>query len=330
MKRAIITGVSGQDGSYLAELLLSHDYEVHGIVRKQHYPSRPWFDNLVRQAKLAGQRLFLHQITLHDTTALQRLLSQVCPHEVYHLAGQSHVGLSFDIPESTCDFTGMGTLRLLEIVRSCSPPPRFLHASSSEIFGIPAQVPQDETTPHHPVSPYGAAKSLATNLVRIYRESYGLFACNAICFNHESPRRGTSFVTRKITQAAARIKLGLESELALGDLDAQRDWGYAPDFVSGFHRLLQHHEPMDCIFATGQLHRVQDWLDIAFNHLDLDWRNYVVFDPRFARKAEPTLLVGRPTRAQQVLHWTPSLSFDAMVIRMVEHDLQWQRMRRAA
>ncbi|RMF42631.1 MAG: GDP-mannose 4,6-dehydratase [Planctomycetota bacterium] len=330
MKRAIVTGISGQDGSYLAELLLSLGYEVHGIVRRNSPATHRLIDHLLAAPELDRRRLYLHSIDLQNVPALTDLFASVLPDEVYHLAGQSHVGLSFGDPVATCEFTAMGTLRMLEVARSCKSAPRLLHTSSSEIFGAPSQVPQDEATPHNPVSPYGVAKSFATNMVRIYRESFEQFTCNAICFNHESPRRRRTFVTRKITQAAARIKLGLESKLALGNVDAQRDWGYAPDYVRGFHALLQQDEPTDCVFATGRLHRVRDWLEIAFGYLDLDWEDYVVFDPQFTRKADPALLVGSTERARVRLDWSPSVSFESMVVQMVEHDLQIQRVRRAS
>lgn len=324
-KRAVITGITGQDGSYLAELLLAEGYLVHGIVRRSSRTVRPRLDHLTCDDSVYRQRLFLHYADLEDLTTLRRLLVDIQPHEVYHLAGQSHVGVSFEIPESTCDFTAMGTLRLLEVMRDLRPSPRFLHTSSSEIFGHPTVVPQHEETPHVPITPYGAAKSFATNMVRIYREAFELFACNAICFNHESPRRGESFVTRKITQSAARIKLGLQTELPLGNIDAQRDWGYAPDYVRGFFALLQADAPTDCVFATGTLHRVRDWLEIAFGHLDLDWTEYVVFDSRFQRKADPARLVGDAGKARRLLGWQPEKSFEAMVVEMVEHDMAVQR-----
>ena len=324
-KKALITGVTGQDGSYLAELLLAKGYEVHGIVRRSSSTVRLRLDHMTGDQELYNQRLFLHYADLDDITTIRRLLNKLHPDEIYHLAGQSHVGASFDIPESTCEFTAMGTLRLLEIVRDLDPLPKFLHAGSSEMFGHPDQQPQNELTPLNPITPYGVAKTFATNMVRVYRESFGLFACNAICFNHESPRRGESFVTRKITRAAARIKLGLQNSVTLGNVDGQRDWGCAIDYVDAFHRMLQMDQPRDLVLATGKLHRVSDWLEIAFQHVGLDWRKHVETDPRFLRKADPTRLIGDPTQASISIHWQPTTSFEEMVCGMVDHDLQVSR-----
>lgn len=320
-KKALITGVTGQDGSYLAELLLAKGYEVHGIVRRSSSTVRLRLDHMTGDQELYNQRLFLHYADLDDITTIRRLLNKLHPHEIYHLAGQSHVGASFEIPESTCEFTAMGTLRLLEIVRDLDPLPKFLHAGSSEMFGHPEQQPQNESTPLNPITPYGVAKTFATNMVRVYRESFGLFACNAICFNHESPRRGESFVTRKITRAAARIKLGLQSSVTLGNVDGQRDWGCAIDYVDAFHRMLQMDQPRDLVLATGVLHRVSDWLEIAFKHVGLDWHKHVETDPRFLRKADPTRLIGDPTQASISIQWRPTTSFEEMVCGMVDHDL---------
>ncbi len=320
-KRALITGVTGQDGSYLAELLLAQGYEVHGIVRRSSSTVRLRLDHLTEDKQLYNQRFFLHYADLDDITTIRRLLFKIHPHEIYHLAGQSHVGASFEIPESTCEFTAMGTLRLLEIVRDLDPLPKFLHTSSSEIFGHPEEQPQHEMTAFRPITPYGVAKAFATNMVRIYRESFGIFACNAICFNHESPRRGESFVTRKITRAAARIKLGLQSHVTLGNVDGQRDWGWAVDYVDGFRRMLQMEKPCDLILATGQLHRVSDWLEIAFGHVGLDWHSHLETDPRFIRKADPSRLVGDPSQAARIIGWRPTTTFQDMVCAMVDHDL---------
>ncbi len=321
MKKALITGVTGQDGSYLAELLLSKDYQVHGLVRRSSNTVRLRLEHLTRNPQLYGARLFLHYADLDDVTTTRRLMLKIKPQEVYHLAGQSHVGASFDIPESTCEFTAMGTLRLLEILRDCEPVPKLLHASSSEIFGAPQSSPQNEQTPLRPITPYGVAKAFATEMVRVYRESFGFFACNAICFNHESPRRGESFVTRKITRSAVRIKQGLQQELILGNLDAQRDWGYAPDYVHGFWQMLQMPTACDLLFATGQLHTVKDWLQVAFETLDLDWRDFVKVDPRFLRKADPNRLLGDSSLARSLLSWQPTLSFQEMVHAMVKAEL---------
>jgi GDPmannose 4,6-dehydratase len=321
-KKALITGVTGQDGSYLAELLIAKGYEVHGIVRRSSSTVRLRLDHLTGDSELYNQRFFLHYADLDDITTIRRLLAKIQPYEIYHLAGQSHVGASFEIPESTCEFTAMGTLRLLEIVRDLDPMPKFLHTSSSEIFGHPQEQPQNESTPISPITPYGVAKAFATNMVRVYRESFGIFACNAICFNHESPRRGESFVTRKITRAAAQIKLGRQSKVVLGNVDGQRDWGWAVDYVDAFHRMLQVEKPSDLVLATGQLHRVSDWLEIAFEHLGMNWRDYVETDPRFLRKADPTRLVGDPSKAAEVIAWKPTTSFREMVCKMVDHDMQ--------
>ena len=322
MKKALITGITGQDGSYLTELLLAEGYSVHGIVRRSSNTVRTRIDHLTRDETIYGEKLFLHYADLDDVTTIRRLMAKLAPDEVYHLAGQSHVGASFDIPESTCQFAAMGTLKLLEILRDCDPVPRLLHTSSSEIFGSPDVMPQDESCPFRPATPYGVAKAFASNMIRVYRESFGLYVCNAICFNHESPRRGESFVTRKITRAAARIKLGLESQLPLGNIDAQRDWGYAPDFVRGFWNMLQMNEATDLVLSTGKQHQVKDWLDAAFEYVDLDWREFVVQDSRFLRKADPNRLVGNSSLAKELIHWEPEMSFREMVQEMVESDLQ--------
>lgn len=318
---ALVTGITGQDGSYLSELLLEHDYEVHGIVRRSSSTVRTRIDHLTRDPEIYGQRLFLHYADLDDGTTIRRLMQKIRPTEVYHLAGQSHVGASFEIPESTCQFAAMGTLRLLEILRDCDPIPKILHTSSSEIFGEPETIPQNELTEFRPVTPYGVAKTFATNMIRVYRESFGFFACNAICYNHESPRRGESFVTRKIVRTAARIKKGIENELVLGNLDGERDWGFAPDFVQGFWKMLQRDQPEDLVFATGQKHTVRDWLNIAFAHVDLDWRQHVRHDAKFARKADPCRLVGDSSRAAQRIQWQPKTTFEDMVRQMVDVEM---------
>lgn len=321
-KTALITGITGQDGSYLTELLLAKGYQVHGLVRRNSNTVRSRLDHLTGDETLYNHRLFLHYGDLDDTTTIRRLLISTKPDEVYHLAGQSHVGASFDIPESTCEFTAMGTLRLLEILRDCEPRPKFAHASSSEIYGEPITFPQNESTPMQPMTPYGVAKAFATQMVRVYREKFGFFACNLICYNHESPRRGESFVTRKITRSAARIRAGREKVLSLGNILGMRDWGYAPDYMLGFHAALQHETPGDYVLATGQLHKVQDWLEISFGHLDLDWREFIKFDPRFARSVDPVSLVGDATRAKEHLCWQPRVPFEEMVKLMVDADCQ--------
>ncbi len=318
---ALITGITGQDGSYLAELLLNKGYQVHGIVRRSSSLERIRLSSLYQDPQIYGSRLHLHYADLTDTTTIRRIVMQVQPTEFYHLAGQSHVGLSFEIPESTCELTAMATLRIMEILRDLPQPPRFLHASSREIFGTPTVSPQDEQTPVNPNSPYGCAKAFATQMTRIYRESHGLFFCNAICYNHESPRRGENFVTRKVTLAAARIKSGLQKSLTLGDLDAERDWGYAADFVAGMWQILQHREPDDYVLATGTSHSIRDLLRIAFQHLGLDWQQHVSVDQRFLRPADPQALLGNPSKARQVLGWCPSVSFEQMVRMMVDSDL---------
>jgi len=321
MPRALLTGITGQDGSYLTELLLEKGYEVHGIVRRTSNLARSRLDHLYHDPSIYGHRLFLHYADLDDTTTLRRLLSRVAPDEVYHLAGQSHVGLSFEIPESTCEMTAMGTLRLLEMLRDLSKPCRLFHASSSELFGRPAQSPQDEQTPIAPVTPYGCAKAFATQMVTIYRRTFSLFASNGIMFNHESPRRGEHFVTRKICRAAAAIKLGLEKELVLGDTTTQRDWGHARDYVRAMWLMLQQAEPDDFVIATGELHNVQEVVEAAFATVQLEWQTHVKQDSRFLRPTEPLGLVGNAAKARQRLGWQPQVSFQELVREMTEAEL---------
>ena len=321
MPRALITGITGQDGSYLTELLLSNGYEVHGVVRRTSNLDRSRLHHLYHDAAIYGKRLFLHYAELDDATTFRRLLMKAAPDEMYHLAGQSHVGLSFEIPESTCDMTAMGTLRLLEIIRDLPQRPKFFHASSSEIFGRPTQTPQDETTPFAPVNPYGCAKSFATQMVSVYRQTYGLFAVNGIMYNHESPRRGENFVTRKICRAAAAIRLGQQKELPLGDTTAQRDWGDARDYVCGMWLSLQHEQPEDFILATGQIHSVQDVVETAFAAVGLDWRNFVKQDARLLRPAEPMRLLGNAAKAKRLLGWEPKTSFRALIEEITRAEL---------
>lgn len=321
MPRALITGITGQDGSFLTELLLEKDYEVHGVVRRTSSIERSRLDHLYRNPDIYNRRLFLHYAELDDPTTLRRVVMKAAPHEVYHLAGQSHVGLSFEIPESTCEMTAMGTLRLLEIVRDLKEPPRVFHASSSEIFGSPVTVPQDEQTPFNPINPYGCAKAFATQMVGVYRRTFSLFACNGIMFNHESPRRGENFVTRKICRTAAAIKLGRQKELSLGDTTARRDWGHARDYVRGMWLTLQHETPEDFVFATGKLHSVQDVVEHAFATVDLDWKKFVRQDPRFLRPVEPQRLVGNAAKAHQLLHWQPETSFKDLISEMTRAEL---------
>jgi GDPmannose 4,6-dehydratase len=322
MTRALITGITGQDGSYLTELLLEKGYEVHGVVRRTSSLDRSRLQQLYQDPKTYGHRLFLHYADLDDPTSMRRTLAKSAPDEVYHLAGQSHVGLSFEIPESTCEMTAMGTLRLLEMLRDLPKAPRFFHAASSEIFGRPAASPQDEETPMAPVNPYGCAKAYARQMVVIYRETHGLFACNGIMYNHESPRRGENFVTRKICRAAASIKLGLQKELVLGDTTAQRDWGHARDYVRGMWMTLQHAKPEDFVFATGKLHTVQDVVETAFSVVQLHWRDCLKQDPRFMRPAEPLHLSGNPAKAKRLLNWEPQTTFTQLITEMTQAEVE--------
>jgi GDPmannose 4,6-dehydratase len=321
MPIAFLTGITGQDGSYLAELLLQQGYEVHGTVRRTSTLERSRLAHLYSDPDIYNRRLFLHYADLDDPTTLRRVLTRVAPQEVYHLAGQSHVGLSFEIPETTCEFTAMGTLRLLEIMRDLPEPPRFFHATSSEIFGRPAEVPQTESTPIAPVNPYGCAKAFATQMVRIYREAHGLFLVNGILYNHESPRRGENFVTRKICRAAGAIKAGQPRRLALGDTSAQRDWGDARDYVRGMWLALQHDKPDDYVFATGKLHSVQDVLEVAFSAVGLDWRHHVDIDPSLMRPAEPMQLTGDAAKARALLGWVPDTTFEDLITQMTLAEL---------
>jgi GDPmannose 4,6-dehydratase len=320
-KIALITGIAGQDGSYLTELLLQKGYAVHGIVRRTSNLLRSRIEHLRRDAKIYGKCLFLHYGDLSDTTTLSRIFREVGPSELYHLAGQSHVGLSFELPESTCDEAGMATLRLLEIVRDQSLNVRFYHASTSEIFGNASESPQTEETPMRPTSPYGCAKAFATQLARVYRQSYGMFVCNGILYNHESPRRGENFVTRKIARAAARISRGLDVDLVLGNLESKRDWGRAQDYVVAMWLMLQHEKPEDYVVATGEAHSVRDFVEAAFAVVDLPWKRYVKQDRAFDRPIEPARLVGCADKVRKALGWKPSSSFDQLVREMVEAEL---------
>jgi GDPmannose 4,6-dehydratase len=321
MRRAFITGITGQDGSYLAEWLLRQEYEVHGLVRPTTQPARSRLAHLCQDPAIYQKRLFFHSAELADAAALRQVLAAAQPSEIYHLAGQTHVGLSFEKPALTCELTALATVRLLEMARELRPEPKFFHASSSEIFGHPLQVPQDEQTPLVPVSPYGCAKAFATQIVTVFRKSYGLFASNGILFNHESPRRDERFVTKKICAAAAAIRLGRQKELLLGDLKAQRDWGHARDYVQGIWLSLQQEQPEDFVFATGQLHSVRDVLDHAFGSVQLDWTQYVRSDPQFTRPAEPQRLVGNPAKAKQLLGWEPRTGFDELIVEMTQAEL---------
>jgi GDPmannose 4,6-dehydratase len=318
---AFITGITGQDGSYLSELLLEKGYTVHGIVRRSSSITRTRLDRLFHDRDVYNRRLFLHYAELDDSTTIRRILINTLPDELYHLAGQSHVGVSFEIPETTCQFTAMGTLKLLEIVRDLEKRPRMVHISSSEIFGRPDEFPQHELTPVRPVTPYGIAKAFATEMIRLYRESFGLFACNAICYNHESPRRGESFVTRKITRAAAMISLGKQEKLSLGSLDGERDWGYAPEYVEAMWRMLQQPAADDFVLATGVTHTVRDFLEAAFNAVQLDWQQCVERDERYIRPAEVAKLVGDAGKAREKLGWQATTRLPELAQIMVRNDV---------
>jgi GDPmannose 4,6-dehydratase len=320
-KTALITGITGQDGSYLTELLLAKGYAVHGVVRRTSNLIRSRIEHLRNGDGPNGKSLFLHYGDLSDGTTLRRIFSEVRPAEIYHLAGQSHVGLSFEIPESTCKEIGMATLRLLEIARDQPHPAKFYHASSSEIFGNATESPQTETTPLRPSSPYGCAKAFATQLARVYRESYGLFVCNGILYNHESPRRGENFVTRKIARAAARIARGLDHELSLGSLDSRRDWGRAQDYVVAMWLMLQQENPDDYVVATGETHSVREFVETAFGVVNLPPEKYVKHNPAFDRPADPVRLVGSPAKIKAALGWQPQGSFADLVREMVEAEL---------
>jgi GDPmannose 4,6-dehydratase len=328
MTRALITGITGQDGSYLSELLLAKGYEVHGIVRRASTFNTERLDHLYRDPHDAGTRFFLHYGDVSDGTGLRRILETVRPLEVYNLAAQSHVRVSFDQPEYTADAVATGTLRLLEALRDYArgsgQAPRFYQASSSEMFGSAPPL-QSETTPFHPRSPYAVSKVAAYWYTVNYREAYGLFAVNGILFNHESPRRGETFVSRKVTRAAARIKLGLQNRLFLGNMDAKRDWGFAGDYVEAMWLMLQSQRPHDYVIATGESHTVRELVETAFSALGLDWREHVVIDPRYFRPAEVDHLQGDATLAARELGWKPRVSFTGLVHMMVEHDLQLAR-----
>jgi len=319
---ALITGITGQDGSYLAELLLAKGYEVHGLVRRTSKLARSRIDHLTRNPAIYKTHLFLHYGDLIDGTTLRRIFAKVNPTEVYHLAGQSHVGLSFEIPESTCEEVAMATLRLLEICRDQPYPMKIYLASTAEVFGDAAEVPQTEATKFRPTSPYGCAKAFMTQISRVYRESYGIFVCNGILYNHESPRRGESFVTRKISRTVAAIKLGIEEKLILGNIKSRRDWGHAKDYVQAMWMMLQHTRADDYIVATGVTHSVQDFVEAAFAVVGLPWEKYLVTDRALERRLEPTQLVGNPVKIQQNLGWCPEHSFENLVHEMVEADLQ--------
>jgi len=322
MKRALITGITGQDGSYLAELLLSKGYEVHGIIRRASTFNTGRIDHLYQDPHINGVQLFLHYGDLSDSVNLVKMLYELQPDEIYHLGAQSHVRVSFDIPEYTADITGVGTIRILEAIRETKVKTRFYQASSSEMFGKAHEIPQRENTPFHPRSPYGVAKVFSFWATVNYRESYDLFACNGILFNHESPRRGETFVTRKISRAVAYIKAGLQKKLFLGNLDAKRDWGYAPEFVEAMWLMLQQEKPDDFVVATGETHSVREFCKEAFGHVGLDYKKYVALDKRYLRPAEVDILIGDPTKAKKKLGWKPKTRFKDLVRIMVDADVK--------
>ena len=321
MKRALITGITGQDGSYLADLLLGKGYEVHGIIRRASTFNTARIDHLYQDPHVNGVRLFLHYGDLADSVHLVKLIYRLQPDEIYHLGAQSHVRVSFDIPEYTADVTGIGTIRILEAIREAGVKTRFYQASSSEMFGKVQEVPQTERTPFWPRSPYGVAKVFSYWATVNYRESYGLHASNGILFNHESPRRGETFVTRKISRSVARIKCGLDKSLFLGNLEARRDWGYAPEYVQGMWLILQQDRPDDYILATNETHSVREFVELAFERVGLDWKEYVKHDARYERPAEVDLLIGDATKAKKLLNWEPQVRFEELVRIMVDADL---------
>jgi GDPmannose 4,6-dehydratase len=321
-KTALITGITGQDGSYLAELLIRHGYEVYGLIRRSSSFNTGRIDHIYQDPHEPNPRLRLVYGDLTDGSSLNKLLRDLNPDEIYNLGAQSHVMVSFDIPEYTGEVTGMGTARLLEAIRETKIRPKFYQASSSELYGLVQETPQTENTPFYPRSPYGCAKAYAFYMVRNYREAYGLFACNGILFNHESPRRGETFVTRKITRAATRISLGLQEKLFLGNLDATRDWGYAPEYVEAMWRMLQQDKPDDYVIATGETHTVREFVEEAFNLLRLDWRKHVEVDPNYLRPTEVDKLLGDSSKAKKAFGWKPNVSFKDLVRTMVESDLE--------
>ena len=321
-KRALITGVTGQDGSYLAELLLEKGYEVHGIIRRASTFNTGRIDHLYTDPHQAGARLKLHYGDLSDASALARLLARIEPDEIYNLAAQSHVRVSFDCPEYTTDIVATGTVRLLEAIREAGMKPRFYQASSSEMYGMVQEVPQTERTPFYPRSPYACAKVYSHWVTVNYRESYGLHASNGILFNHESPRRGETFVTRKITRAIAQILCGLQDKLYLGNLEAKRDWGYAKEYVEAMWLMLQQKTPDDYVIATNETHSVREFLEVTFAHVGLDWRKYVQIDPKYFRPAEVDLLIGDYSKAKQKLGWEPKTRFQDLAKLMVDADIQ--------
>jgi GDPmannose 4,6-dehydratase len=325
-KKALITGITGQDGSYLAEFLLEKGYEVHGIIRRSSSFNTERIEHLYRDPHDPEARVFLHYGDLVDGTGLREILTRVAPDEVYNLGAQSHVRVSFDQPVYTVQSDALGTINLLEAIRDTGKNVRFYQASSSEMYGKVVETPQKETTPFHPRSPYACAKVYSYWQTVNYRESYGMFACNGILFNHESPRRGETFVTRKITRAATRIKEELQKKLFMGNLDAKRDWGFAGDYVEAMWLMLQQDKAEDFVIATGETHSVREFMDEVFSHLGLDWQKYVEVDPRYFRPAEVDLLLGDASKAKRVLNWSPRITFKALAKMMTDAD--WQIARR--
>jgi len=329
-RTALITGITGQDGSYLAELLLGRGYRVFGTIRRSSSFNTSRIDHLYQDPHEGDVSLRLVYADLNDASSLNKVLRTVRPDELYNLGAQSHVRVSFDVPEYTAEITGLGAVRLLEAIRETGLSTRFYQASSSELYGQAPRAPQDESTPFYPRSPYAAAKAYAFHITRNYREAYGMFACNGILFNHESPRRGETFVTRKITRGATRIKVGLQDKLYLGNLDARRDWGFAGDYVEAMWRMLQTERPEDYVISTGETHSVREFLELAFDRLELDWRHHVEHDPRYLRPTEVDLLQGDSSKARRELGWTPRVSFEQLVAMMVDADLELAEAERRA
>jgi GDPmannose 4,6-dehydratase len=319
--RALVTGVTGQDGSYLAELLLAKGYEVHGLIRRSSSFNTERLDPIYRDPHESGVRFLMHYADLSDSGSLVNLVRELEPDEIYHLGAQSHVKVSFEIPEYTADTTGMGTVRILEAIRASGVSTRFYQASSSEMFGS-APPPQSEATPFHPRSPYGVSKVFSYWMAVNYREAHGLHASNGILFNHESPRRGETFVTRKVTRAVARIKAGMQQKLYLGNLDSKRDWGYAPEYVEAMWLMLQQDKPDDYVIATGEAHTIREFCQLAFDRVGLDWEEHVEIDPRYYRPSEVDHLRGDATKAREQLGWEPKVTFESLVALMVDEDLR--------
>ena len=320
MKKALITGITGQDGSYLTELLLKKGYQVHGVVRRSSRRWKGWLDGL-SLSDIHRQSLSIHFMDLGDLPSIRRLLEEIQPTEIYHLAGQSQVSLSFEMPEVTAYDSGILVLNLLEIVRGLNRSIRLFHAASAEVFGTPEEVPQRESTPFRPVSPYGAAKAFAANIVRIYRDVYGMYLVNGLLYNHESPRRGEDFVTKKICRSAALIAVGKQAELMMGDIDVSRDWGHAKDYVNGMWLSLQHEKPGDYIFSSGFSHSLKEVLDIAFSRVNLQWRDFYILDEGLLRPAESRSLIGDSSKAREILKWHPEYSFESMIAEIMDHEI---------